>query len=790
MVDRQYGQISVRMGDGPDQVATLTAIVDRARLLAAAGHHREAYELILDAVQQVEQVGRPDVALQLLADLRGTVPESLLAPADHAWLLNSEGLALGALGRWEDAAAAFERMQALGIQLNDREIISTALQNQGSLAFHTGQLEEARLRFEESLRAKAEFGDTYAAAQLTLNLAAVAVSRGEQDEAHRLLVEAEELVKRARDPHLLSTLYLGRGNLAVHRGELAEAEQSFRRGLRHARRSGDLVVQAQALMNLGSVHADQKRAGSALGWYKRALRLADALELPPLLESINRGLAVVLHQAGRDLEAVSYLERSREIAQQLGARHAWASATADLGALSLTLGQIDRAVALLNQALEAFRRLGDAEWEVRVLRNLAEAQRAAGDSEAAIEAVESALRLLAPDAHAERADLLRRAAEGALSRRDSRHLAAIYFERSLDALQQAGEPRTLAWQAVVAGAALAESGDPKAALPFYGRALALYERGDDEQMAFHARNDRAIALTNLGRYEEARRDYVTCLALATRLNDRAMELQATMNLGEMARREGRAEEARGLLERAIDLARVLEDRRSEAEALGSLGIALHDASYSEQARAAFELARDVAHRIRDAGSEATALGGLAGLEFAVGRHAEALTLYRRAAELRSRTGTGVHLVEDLGGVIECLAALGRADEIEEQAQRLVDVAQEIRATDLGCEALARTARWWLKRGQVDEAASLYAAAIALAAAGATDDTSDLLGAIAKALMLLVIHVRIESESDEDAVYERILGVLNEQYEGLGDQLRDMLRAARESAPPLGPEDRL
>jgi tetratricopeptide (TPR) repeat protein len=112
-------------------------------------------------------------------------------------------------------------------------------------------------------------------------------------------------------------------------------------------------------------------------------------------------------------------------------------------------------------------------------------------------------------------------------------------------------------------------------------------------MAFHIRNDRAITLTDLERFEEARREYKACLEIAAALENRAMELQATFNLGEMAQRERRFEEAIDHLLHAVDLARALDDEDAEVDALGSLGIAYLKAERHDEAADVFHRARDL-----------------------------------------------------------------------------------------------------------------------------------------------------------------------------------------------------
>lgn len=269
----------------------------------------------------------------------------------------------------------------------------------------------------------------------------------------------------------------------------------------------------------------------------------------------------------------------------------------------------------------------------------------------------------------------------------------------------------LARDAGQAGAHLAQAGGAAVALPFYTRAIETYGSVDDPAGLFAVRNDRAIALTNLGRFDEARRDYGACLALASDLRDCSLQFQATMNLGEMERRARNVDLGTSLLRQALAIARDLNDERAEAEALGNLGIALTNAERWDEAKATFRSARDLARRLRAKRAEAVAIGGLAVVALVAGRHAEAARLYRRAITLEVATGDRAHQVEDQAGLVETLAALGDLDAVQVEGQRLVHAAQEIGAERVAANALVRVAHRLFDRGLVDDAAGIFAAAI-------------------------------------------------------------------------------
>ncbi len=756
----------------------VSAVLEQARQVAAGGREDEAAALFLAATEAILDAGFVDVAHELLRELRERVDANALPARTRARLLAAEGGVFSRLGRRDDARAAFEQMRAIAEELADRPAIAAADHNLANQALYLGDLEEAARLYLASFDARIDLGDYYGATRVVLSLATIAQERGDLAQAESTVAVAEDLLRHMRGvPDLQFAFALARGQLATKRGEFPTALEFFHRALRYARRAGDQTAEVVALQNLGAGYTDVCDYRKAVGWFRRGLRLAESLGAASQLALLHSGLAVALVRAGRWREAMAHFEQARPLYEQVGEVHHAACATADLGALTVEAGDVDRGRRLLTEALSTFRRLGDREWEARVLRNLVEAEYAVGDAAAAEALAQEAVHALPPEARQERAEVLRRAAAAWLAQRPPAiPEAQACFERAL--AEGDGDPTDQAWQAAQAAAILVDHGGYEAALGYYTRALRVYEEAGEREMVFHVRNDRAIALTHLGRFGEARREYELCLTAAAQLQNRAMELQASFNLGEMAQREGQLDEAIERLERAAELARALADQDAEADALASLGIAFLKAERWDQARDAFERAHDLARRILKPTAEASAIGGLAGVAFAAGRYAEAARLYRRAAGLYRREGDSRHAAEDLGGLVESLAALGRRKELERAAQDLVDLAQQTQLAPHAPEALARSARWWLRRGRIEDAADLYALAVALAGTLAGSDEEKLGAMLAQAVMLTVVHVRAEEVADPDAFYAALLSSLDELEDGLGAAIAPIIDEGR------------
>ncbi len=494
-------------------------------------------------------------------------------------------------------------------------------------------------------------------------------------------------------------------------------------------------------------------------------------------ESVYSGLAIAFYQAGRLREAADSFKKARNVAGQLGNRHAKARYTADLGAIFITEKEPKAAEPLLQEALDTFRYIGDKEWEYRVLTNMIKTHWLNGDREKSMQAVEQALSALAPKSHAEKAELFGQVAQLWLGDVAELKQASYYFKRQLSQMKRINNMEALARHSAIAGAALAQAGGFKLSIPFYTRAIEIYRSANDDHMIFHTLNDRAIAYSDLGRYEKSIADFELCMDIAEKHEDRVMRLQTLLNWGETTRRKGDVRGAISKLNKAILLSRRLADRESEAESLANLGIALSDAKRWKDAQSTFRLARDLAHSIKQPSTEASAIGGLAGVAFSRGRFKTASKLYEKAAQLRSTKKANRQFLEDLAGLVESLAAAGVKTKIEHEAQRLVDVAQQNLETEFVSEALMRAARWFLKRSEFEEAVSLYAVGIVITGVGPEDN---MINRLSKACLMMVFHFQMEASGNEK-LYEQVVQQLNNSYKGIGEHLRELINLARQHA---------
>lgn len=771
-----YENLELLVGED-GATTTAGAVVQEARQMVAAGQFREAFDLLMQLAVSAHEAGLAKAARDVLTDLRALVPGAELEPSDEAWMLNAEGLADQDLGRRDLAIAAFEEALSIGRQVDDRQVVATALQNLGTTALDRGEAETAQAFAAESLALKIEIEDYYGAAQLIINLIAAALELGDLAKAEDLLESAEPVIRASRSPALKSTFHGNRGQLAVRRGDYEEAEREFRKGLRYSRQSGEVGKELIALQNLAKVALDQGAVGRGLRRYRQALREALGAGSISRANILERSLAVTLHRAGRDREAAQHFEAAATRAREEGDRLGAAAAIADFGAVKMSLGETGQAQSALEDALRSFRELEDEGWQRSVLLNLAALEAGTGQAEQSVARLEEALTLVPADAPEDKANLLRQAAEVSLTQLGDEDRAAAFLERELSELQGL-TPSQYGWTAATAGALLSQQGSPAHSIAFFDVAAQSGEDLEDDQLVFHSRNDRAVALSELGEVRKARRDLERCLDLAGRLGDRAMEAQASGNLGELERRDGNLDEAVRYLRRGIEAAVDLGDESSEAATLANLGLALTDAGDYAAAKETLDAARSAALRADDSRSAANASSGRGELALREGRFAEAVDLFRRAARERRRLRPDRQLVETLGGLVEALAALVRTRALQRPVQELVAAAQRTGEETRAARHLEASAFRYYEHGRVDEAADLLEIALVLVIA--SDKAASPLENSATFLAAAFQRAIIVNPDLVEDLFEKLIERVEERHEGLGVSVGRVVEIIRET----------
>src|SRR3989441_2755673 len=312
---------------------TSSIVVDKARQLAAAGHHAEVVEY-LGARKGTELADSPSLAL-----LYGTAQARL---GRH-----EEGL------RWVDLALDQARKR------DEQAVELHALNARGAIALVTGRIDEAADYLTRALMAASRDGDVATTGRCSNNLGIISNLRGRHAEAigsweiavaafgragmqqgvaechhnlaityreqgvlDRALAEADQAVAAADaagDQTLWALALRGRAEIRVVSGELELARRELDQVREMRRRLANPVAEAEDLRAAASLLLAEGDVAAAERTLREVIARAESHGRPQLLAEATRDLVVVLRRTGRTAEAQAAARTARALFTRLGA---------------------------------------------------------------------------------------------------------------------------------------------------------------------------------------------------------------------------------------------------------------------------------------------------------------------------------------------------------------------------------------------------------------------------------------------------------------------------------------
>src|SRR2546428_4511022 len=308
-------------------------VVDKARQLAAAGHHAEVIEYrgaqerseladsptlaLLYGTAQA-RLGRNDEGLRWL-DLALDEARRRHEPAVEGQALNARGAIAVVSGRIDEAADYFTKALMSASRDGDIAMTGRCSNNLGVISSLRGRHAEAIGSWEIAVAAFERAGVRQGVAECHLNLG---ITYREEGALDRALAEADRAVTEAAaagDQTLRALALRGRVEIRVVRGELElargelEQVQEIRRGL------ADPVGEAEDLRVTASVLAAEGQMAAAERTLRVGMGPAEAHRRPQLQAEATRDLVVVLHRTGQTADAQAAARTAKAIFTQLGA---------------------------------------------------------------------------------------------------------------------------------------------------------------------------------------------------------------------------------------------------------------------------------------------------------------------------------------------------------------------------------------------------------------------------------------------------------------------------------------
>jgi len=312
---------------------TSSLVVEKARQLAAAGHHAEVVEYLgAQAERELEdspslalmygtahaRLGRHDEGLRWLdTALDQARKRDEQAVERHA--LNARGAVALVSGRIDEAADYFT--QALMAASRDGDLVTTGRcsNNLGIISHLRGRHAEAIGSWEIALAAFERAGLQQGVAECHHNLG---ITYKEQGALDRALAEADWAIAQAEaagDTTLRALALRGRAEIRVARGELDAARQDMDQVRELRGYVPNSICDAEDLRVVAMVRTAEGDLAAAERALREVIQRAEVHRRPHLQAEATRDLAIVLRGAGRSVEAQAAARAAKAIFAQLGA---------------------------------------------------------------------------------------------------------------------------------------------------------------------------------------------------------------------------------------------------------------------------------------------------------------------------------------------------------------------------------------------------------------------------------------------------------------------------------------
>ncbi len=274
-------------------------------------------------------------------------------------------------GRYDDALAAYAEAIRIRVEM---DVVALARVRRKS-----GLVQQLRGRAEEALDT---FVDVLATlppdaagerVRVQLNIADLQFRNGKADVAIEHLHTALRDAERSGDGEASAEALKQLGTIHAYKGELAQALEYQQRSLDAYVSLGDVLGEANVHNNIGRTERRRSRHAEARAAYQRALAIRQRIgdELGRIHSHGNIAeihfLRGELEDAQRNYQTV--MDLSRAIGYPLGV----SNALTGLGATNIALGRAKEAVSQLRDAIAELERAGQRTYIVETLRDLTDA---------------------------------------------------------------------------------------------------------------------------------------------------------------------------------------------------------------------------------------------------------------------------------------------------------------------------------------------------------------------------------------------------------------------------------
>ncbi len=388
------------------------------------------------------------------------------------------------------------------------------------------------------------------------------------------------------------------GARALDADEFDRARAIFQQQMDIGDESTDTVAEVDSALMLGDILRREGDVAGAQTYFRRASRSATRLEY-------NRGVAEALDRQIELLDDRSDVETAIQLQREaLDA----ALLTPDLGLQSrLTLslaetlakaGRVDEVIDQLERGVDIAREIGDLSVEAECLQALVEAYRKKGN----------------------------------LIGVAKRQTDLLLLEERMG-----NRPVAARW-GVRLGATLMELNKPQRAAEAYGRAQQLARSLNDPMLDQRILGGLGVAYTQLDRPADALENLMEANEIARQMGDLPKQAEWLASIGQALYRFDQPKDAIAALGESLTIARRIDDLPLQVDLLTLMGEIFDSAGQLPRSRECFHRALDLSRRLNDKSRQIRLNSSLGNVALRAQQYSQANALYSQALQLATETG--------------------------------------------------------------------------------------------------------------------------------------------------------
>jgi len=517
----------------------------------------------------------------------------------------------------------------------------------GQVAFNRGDMAAAFKSVSAALNFYNQAGDRIMAARALLALARIEEARARFSAGLRLAGSALNDFRALSDPGGECAAILLIGEVYFQQGYAQKALEYAQEALALAKKINDATQMIESRILVADIHAIMGDVDFAWKLLKEAAQDSSS--------NVNRRtrarvrLAVARFRLARDASepVLKAAESARKLFEEIDDTRGAADCDLVIGQALELRGERQKALAMFEQALRAYRATWDRLGEGKALTAFGIHHKNAGDYEQALKFFGEAQDLLQgiQDRRGYAANLTN--IGNILKHKNSIPESVRNLEQALQVYRELSDKKGEADILTNLGNVLAARGSQSEALDKLSSALARHREIQDLRGV-------ATDLTGMGRVHLGKGELqsaASCLEEAWKVNRRISnprgDVAILSELAMLERAKRNTAKAMELLKKALKLSQEIDDSRSVSAVRLKMATVLQEAGQYDQALSMLVQTLEIMKAQGDRKGELWALGELGITQAKMGDYENALTNLRRATELRTELGLPASLARDL-----------------------------------------------------------------------------------------------------------------------------------------------